>query len=196
MDFKASEFHRCADALRDLATYGVDWTTIGRNLRAGGKEVFMDSTPLLLHDDAVLSAEVTKEGASLATDVAIFGSTLDRGTNPINGRAEMRTDVYGLIQRSYSQLLIRDNAAADAAAEARLASMQPSPLRLKATLTQDTPFDFSDLVPGRRFDVRLAEKTGCVEVMADMRLIQVDVSAKPGTEEVSLQLVPLGEVDD
>lgn len=195
-DFKEVEFHRAADALRDLATYGVDWTTVGRRVLAGGKEVFLPDTPLMLHDEGVIDGELVKEGSSLATDVAIFGATLELGTKPVSGRATTNTAIYGLIQRSFTQLLVRDNIAADAAALARLEAMQPSPMRLKVELSPEAAFGYNDLIPGRRVDVHLRESIGCIEMNDTMRLHQVTTRITTRGESVEVDLVPLGVISD
>lgn len=195
-DFKAVEFHRAADALRELARTGLDFTTIGRTVLAGGLEVFADTSALLLHDDGVMSAEVVREGSNLATDVAVFGAAPRAGMDPVGGRATTGTERYGLIQRSYTELLVKDRPSADANADARLQAMQPAPLRVKATLSQDAPFEFNDLLCGRRIDTRLGEAAGCIEVIDLLRLTQVGVSvsnADSGVkEDVGIDLLPIG----
>lgn len=191
VNYKQVEYHRAADALRDLSTYGVDWTMVGRRLLAGGKEVFLSDTPLLLHDDGVTSAEVVKEGSNLATDVAVFGATLELATQPVTGRATIGDEYYGLIQRSFTQLLCEDRIACDAAAEARLQGSQPAPLRLNVTLSQEAAFEFTDLIPGRRFDVRLGE-SACIAINQEMRLQSVGVNVQEADETVKLSLTPVG----
>lgn len=199
-NFKEQEFHRAADALRSLARFGVDFTTIGRQVLAGGQEVFLSSDPLILHDDGVLQAEIVKEGENLATDVAVFGATLDQGRNPVNGRAIGGDQTYGLIQKSFTELLLRDRVSADANALARLQSMQPAPLRVNVTFSPQAPFEFEQLIPGRQLDTRLSIAAGCGSVLDILRLQQVDVSASRGsdgsTEQVTGQLIPLGVGND
>lgn len=199
-DFKAVEFHRAADALRELARTGLDFTTIGRTVLAGGLEVFADTSALLLHDDGVTSAEVVREGGNLATDVAVFGAAPRAGMDPVGGRATTGTERYGLIQRSFTELLVKDRGSADANASARLQAMQPAPLRVKATLSQDASFEFNDVIPGRRIDTRLGEAAGCIEVIDTMRLQQASVSVRNSesgvTETVDTDMVPLGVSDE
>lgn len=191
-DFQESQFHRAADALRDLSTYGLDFIEVGRRIVAGPLELFPDEAPLLILDDGVSNAKMTKEGQSLATDVAVLGSNQKTGSLPFSGRAVTNTELYGLIQRSYTQLLLEDNNAADAAALARLESMQPSPLRLSCDFSSGAAFDFEDVFPGRRGDVRLEEAVGCGNVVDIMRLQQVTVKVDDGIEKVSGELVPVG----
>jgi hypothetical protein len=169
---------------------------VGRTLLAGGKEVFLADTPLLLHDEGVLSAELSKEGENLMTDAAVVGSPTRVGGTAPTGRAVTGVELYGLIQRSFSELLIKDNIAADASASGHLEAGQPAPRRLKVVLSDKCAFEYEDLIPGRRVDVRLSEAIGCGRVVDTMRLVKVDtnVSANEGgdTEQVTAELIPLG----
>lgn len=73
--------------------------------------------------------------------------------------------------------------------------MQPIPWRLNVTLGPEAAFDFPDIKPGRRVDVRLKESV-CIPVFETMRLVDAKIDAREndsGTgESVSLSLVPLG----
>lgn len=193
--FKGKEFRRAADVLRGLARFGVDFTMDGRRLLAGGLEVFLDTEPLLLHDDGVISAEPVKEGENFATDVAVFAAAAKVGDDPITGRETRNSLTYGLIQKSFTELNIKDRIAADANALARLESMQPAPVRVTAVLSEKASFNFVDLIPGRRVDVRLKDVM-CIPVVGVMRLlsVKVDVSRSDSgiSETVTIDLVPLG----
>lgn len=192
LDVKEIEFRRASDALRSLSSYGIDWTVVGRTILAGGQEVFENGGErLLLHDEAVASGTMTKEGGNLATDLAVFGGRENQSSFPVTGRAVTGTSKYGLVQKSVTDLLIFDKVAADASALARLEAMQPTPRRVSVTLSDKAAFGFVDLVCGRQFDVRLYDSLGCGQVDQVMRLQQVDVTVGDN-EEVSLSLVPLG----
>lgn len=195
LDVKGVEFRRCSDALRSLSSYGIDWTVVGRTILAGGQEVFENGGDrLLLHDDAVQTGSMPKEGVSLATDMAVFGGRENTSKFPVIGRAVTGIERYGLVQRSVTDLLISDKVAADAAALARLQAMQPAPRRLTVTLSDKAGFKFSDLICGRQFDVRLYDALGCGQVDQVMRLQQVDVTVGDN-EEITLTLIPLGVVE-
>lgn len=198
-DFRGVEFQRAADVMRELARSALDFTMVGRRLLAGGVEVFETPTPLILHDKGCLAAEVTMEGTTFATDVAVFGSSVETGNIPFTGRATRSAEVYGLVQRSFTELTIKDTGSADANALARLLSMQPAPVRVKATLSPEAAFGFSDLIPGRRVMMNLKQAAGCVEVMGEMRLQQVDVSFSESdqgvSEQVTINCIPLGVSD-
>lgn len=189
-EFRGVEFRRAADVMRELARTGLDFTMDGRRLLAGGAEVFLDAQPLILHDEGVVSATVSRDASAFATDVAVFGATAETGGVPVTGRATRSQGRYGLVQRSFTELLIEDDTSADANALARLEAMQPAPLRVRAVLSPEAAFGFGDLIPGRRVDVRLFAVT-CIEVGQMMRLQQVNVSVGE-TEEVSVDLIPIG----
>lgn len=196
--FEGEQFQRAADVMREIARTALDFTVVGRTILAGGVEVFVDDTPLLLHDDGVISAEVTREGGNFATDVAVFGGTSQEegGSGQLvvsTGRATTGVERYGLVQKSFTELLIKDGISADANAAARLEAMQPAPIRVSAVVGPKAAFGFDDLICGRRFDVRLAAAVGCVEVMQTMRLTEVDVSVGASGEQVSISLLPIGE---
>lgn len=200
--FEGEKLTRAADALREIARTALDFTVIGRRILAGGVEVFMDSTPLLIHDDGVISAEVTRDGANFASDVAVFGGNVIRepigGQRPvehITGRATAGAERYGLVQKSFTELYIEDGISADANAAARLASVQPAPIMARVGIGPNAAFSYEDLIPGRRADVRLAEVAGCIEIMDEMRITDIDVSVGQ-TEEVFANLVPIGVVSD
>lgn len=199
-DFRGVEFRKAASILQELARTGLDFTMDGRRLLAGGVEVFLATDALILHDEGCISAGIQPEGDTFATDMAVFGSTEEVGGTPVTGRATRATSVYGLVQRSATELTIKDAVSADANALARLEAMQPAPLRVVAVLSQEAPFGFGDLIPGRRVDVRLKRAAGCIEVMQVMRLQQVDVDVQvtdEGPQEtVTITLIPLGVSED
>lgn len=199
-DIKGTDFQPASSLLRNLSSTALDFTVIGRKVLAGGLEVFLSPTPLVLHDDAVQgSAEVTKDGSALATDVAVFGANEKAENLPITGRATRAVQKYGLVQRVVTELLTEDTTSANANALARLESMLPNPLRVSASLTPEAGFPFTELIPGKRMDVRLKNGPGCVEVMQDMRLVSVNVSYGVGesgsSEKVLINLSPLGVTD-
>lgn len=193
-DLRGVEFRKAADALRELSRTGLDFTMVGRKLLAGGDGAFLSNIPLKLHDDGVNhnDLEVVFEGANLASDVAVFGSTEEAGGVPFTGRATRAVSVYGLVQRSFTELLIKDRESADANALARLEGVQPTPIRVNATLTEQAAMTFGELIPGRRVDCRLRDVNVGLEVMQTLRLQSVNVTTSTGAETVKISLVPLG----
>lgn len=198
------EFQRASDLLRELARTAVDFTTIGRQVIVGGKEVFEPGigpgASLIVHDEGVSSVTVTKDGSQFATDVAVIGEPVFQGADRIFGRATRSALLYGLVQQSFAELEITDTPSADANALARLESMQPAPLLVSVTFTPSAAFSFKDLIPGRRGDMRISEAAGCLPVMGAMRLRQVGVNVSLSdsgvTEQVTGDFVPLGVSED
>lgn len=201
------EFQRAADLLRELSRTAVDFTMIGRQLIVGGKEVFTPDigpgTPLIIHDDGVLGMQVSKDGTQFATDVAVFGEGVSLGGDQrITGRATRSQNVYGLVQRSFAELLIKDTPSADENALSRLLQMQPLPQQASIDLSPDAAFEFEDIIPGRRCDSRITKSAGCIELVEIMRLasasVEVAHSDAGNTENVNIEIVPLGlsELED
>lgn len=199
------EFQRAADLLRELARTALDFTTIGRTVLVGGRELFEvgigPGVPLVVHDDAVAQMTVTKDGVQFATDVAVFGEAISTGSDDrITGRATRSSDYYGLVQQSFAELEIRDTPSADDNALSRLRQLQPSPITASITFTPSAAFTYADLLPGRRADMRISEAAGCIPVMQTMRLSSVDVSVQVSedtiSESVTGEFVPLGQEDE
>lgn len=203
-DYKGQDVLRAADLLRELARTAVDFTMVERTLYVGGKEVFapesVPGTPLLLPDQAVLKAGVVKDGDAFATDVAVFAGSGEGGRGgksrsvPLVGRATRQTDVYGLVQAVATELLISDLESANQNALSRLESMQPAPLRAHVVFSPDAPFEFKDIIPGRRVDSRLSA-TSCIDVIDMIRLANVNITATEEGETIEGDLIPLGEFD-
>lgn len=197
------EFQRASDLLRELARTAVDFTVRNRQVIVGGKEVLEPGigpgTPLILHDEGLFSMTVNKDGSQFATDVAVIGEPVFQGADRIFGRATRSALYYGLVQQSFAELNITDTPSADENALARLLASQPAPLLVSATLTPEAAFTFNDIIPGRRIDMRITEAAGCMRVMDTMRVREANfnVSATESglTEQVTLEIVPLGVVD-
>lgn len=204
-DYKGQDVLRAADLLRELARTAVDFTMVERTLYVGGKEVFapesVPGTPLLLPDQAVLKAGVVKDGDAFATDVAVFAGSGEGGRGgksrsvPLVGRATRQTDVYGLVQAVATELLISDLESANQNALSRLESMQPAPLRVHVVFSPDAPFEFKDIIPGRRVDSRLSA-TSCIDVIDTVRLANVNIGASAEGETIEGDLIPLGEFEN
>lgn len=202
--YKKSDYHRVADLLRELARTDVDFITIDRTLYVGGKEVFAPetspATPLILTDQGVASTTVKRNGSQYATDIAVFAGSSDQEGKtrnvPLVGRAQRADELMGLVQRSFTELLIKDLDSANANAHARLEASQPAPLSVSVTFSPYADFTYREAIPGRRVDTRLSQVTP-LEVMEVMRLSQLSTSwqAESG-ETISGELVPLGLVAD
>lgn len=199
-NLQGRDFLQVSSVLSELARTGLDWWMDGgtRRLLVGGPDVFA-GTPVVLHDDAVADISIDEDGTQFATDVAVFAGATRTGGQPVYGRATRSVSVYGLIQSSFTELLIKDVASANANALARLESSQPAARRVTAPLTDRAGFGWSDLVPGRRIDARISEAAGCLALEQVMRVPSIEVSvnvSETGFEErVSPSLVPVGSSD-
>lgn len=198
--YLGADKRRGSDLLSELGRSAVDFTVTGRTVLVGDLTGFMAATPPLLLDDGVVTAEVSKLGAELATDIAITGATLTAGGNPVQGRAQAGSTRYGLLQESYSEPLIADPESADANAERRLMEQQPAPRVVDATLSPLAAVNYEDILGGMRFDVRLAQVSGCIPVNqvmeADRVSTRVSASDNGLREEINTSLVPLTVAGD
>lgn len=190
--WQAEDFHSIQDLMRELSDTALDFTVVNRRILAGGLEVFLTTNPIIVHDDGVTEATVTKEGTQLATDVAVFGPGIKANVPRITGRATRSVTQYGLIQRSFAELQIKDGDSADQNALGRVLSMLPAPRRVKATVSQGAAYGFNDLVPGKRAEVELTQEVTSIPVSGEMRLVNVGVSASKGSEVVDVDLIPTG----
>lgn len=201
--YKGEEVHRAADLLRELARTALDFTTVGRTVYAGGKEVFsadsQPGTPLLLHDEGVMSANPIKDGSIFATDIAVFagsGTGQAARSKPLVGRATRQVDRYGLVQTTATELLINDLDSANQNALSRLEAVQPLPVRTHVVFSPEAAFEFNDLIPGRQVDARLTSSASCTGLMDMARLTSVSVSVSPEGEVVEGDLIPMGVIED
>lgn len=184
------EYVRAADALRELGRTAVDWTMIGRTLRAGGRALDVPDMPPLL-DHMVANPNWVPRGEEAASDVAVLGGTPSGGQ--VVGRATRNNPDTGLVQLVLNEPLLDDQESADANADAQVDWRNDEPGTLTCDLTPDGPA-MSQLIPGARCAVALS--IGCLELVRELRLDQVQVTQNVGnegvTERVALTLVTLG----
>lgn len=199
----ASEHRKAADELRELARSGVDFIMDGRNLLVAGQELDL---PLLgiLHDDGCVRRKIKQIGSLGGTSATVRGQSGGSGTgmtfgsnsNQIVGEASDvdGIDRYGLVEKIYSEMQIRDELSADFSATFRLDWINPPPEILEVTLAPHASFLFSDLLAGKKIDARI--KAGCREFVGDRRVskvvVNVEVSEEGESEFISLQLEPVG----
>lgn len=177
---------------------------------------------LLLHDEGVVTASVDRDGDAFATDVYVFSGhdatitsrtrlkprsahassknlihpSVTSRTRPLEVQATAGVQQFGLVELVFTDLLLREDLdSALQQAQSRLAASQPAPMALKATLSPYADFTFSELIPGRRVDVRLSEDAASEEVVQTMRLSSFDVSVGTDGEKINLNLVPLGIIE-
>lgn len=187
----ASDLTRAADVLDELARTAVDFTVIGRQLRVGGQEI-PEVASFMLTDDVLDQPELESRGVDAATRVGV------KGAGDIVAIAGSPADGYGLVEQSYSESDIEDQASADAAAGTRYAFLREPPKYLTGVLKPDAPVDFADLVPGARVRAKLATLDRPVDQDFRLYAVDVDVSvSESGIEEsVKVTLQPMGTVAD
>lgn len=186
-----------SDAMRELMDTGLDVVDYGplREIRAGGLEVPATSLPLLTEEDFRVLPTLTRDGEEEGTRWTVTGF----GTGPegadILGTADDTTveGTYGVHERVESESEIEDQDSADAAAATRLARTRtPETTMSDGVLADTAPFQINELVAGQQADLRLRDATYCVTTPSAVRVGDVRVSATPETEDVTIELMPLG----
>lgn len=193
------DVRKASDIIGELARTALDYTTIGRTIYVGGEDIFgTELEPLILHDGGVSKATVRRDGEQAASDYMVFCGNAQgqaRGT-PLVGRATRSVGRMGLVQRTATELQIKDLGSADKNALARLNAVQPVPRFVKATLKPEADFTFNELIPSRRMNVELTEAVSDEEVIEQMRLVTVTPTMNNGKESIEIELVPIGGFDE
>lgn len=184
-----------ADHLRDLADTGLDFTAIGNNVIILPDD-FCDVVGRLSDDDLPEGLTVSEDGASLATRVVVAGP--DDG-DPV-GTAGGTNSYYGLLERYIELDNIPTQAAADAAAAARLASLLAVPVFIETqnvTLSPQANIDVSKLVPGWCLDI--TSQATCREISQRLKITGMSVTEDggsadtPGQERITVQVAATGD---
>lgn len=197
--YKAQDWMRSADALRDLAKTGVDFSASGHQIHVGGLE--FQSENLLLTDADVRNATTTKDGLGFATEAIVTGAEIESGGVRVTGRATAGVGKYGLIQQLFREQDILDQGSVDLSARSIVESRQPAPIFLSVTLAPECSHKFKDLRPGSRIDQRFENVSGCAVPPGIMRLVSkaTNIAASEGggaAEAIVLNLSPVGTVSD
>lgn len=177
--------------MRSLAQTGIDFTTIVREIRAGG--IVVPTEPIVLLQDRHLvgSPSVNVDGLSMANRVRVVGAGGGDGADPIVGEARDEESIakYGLSDEVIRDDSIRDVPSATAAAVSRLALVRvPVPVLTSVNLDSSAPVDIDSLVPGAL--VGCAFSSSGIEVAGTFRIQKVGVSFKGAGESVTLTLQP------
>lgn len=195
-NYRGKDYQYVANIWSELSKTAVDWTTIGRRVIAGGIELNLPGGMLMITDDGVAKAGINKPGDDFATDVVVIGAVPRGAVDPVIGRTTRGADVYGVVQRSFPELLIEDEVSAESNSASRVDQMQPVPKRLRVVFSPNADPSLNELIPSSRADVRLSNVNGCLEMEDVMRLqsVQVDVQVNDGgiVESISGDFIPLG----
>lgn len=184
-----------ADHLRDLADTGLDFTAVGNNIVIL-PDAFADVVGRLSDEDMPEGVTVTEDGASLGTRQIVAGS--QAGT-PV-GIAGGVNAYYGLLEVYAEQTTLNDQAAADAAAAAKLKSNLGVPVFIdtqNVTLAPTANIDVGKLVPGWCVDI--SSDSTCRTITQRLKITGLSITedggsdATPGGEHVVLQVAATGD---
>lgn len=184
---------RAADEIRELARGGLDFTTIRREVRFGGKEVFLPRLPTLTEDIFEIT-NFRKAGLQMANHIFVFGNTPQGVTTPLVGEAGGMS--LPIVQTTFSEPSVLDVPSANAAAKTRWDLLNFSPEYVTGRLLEDAPVELEDLIPGAIVPVR--QQVGYRYINNNFRLVAVEVSASVGqglTERVGLVLQSEGTTE-
>lgn len=202
------------EELRDMTQYSVDWTVVDRHMYGGA----LQTTPPFTREIILLSHHwntspvIKVSGLNMSNRVIMAGGS---GGNdgwvdeemwiepPITGpikpsqlTGDQRT--FGLLESFESKQELddedttqQDNAITQAAWGKYQLSNAPYSYIEGGTLDKGAPVNFSDLIPGSIFEIRMSE--ACRPFQGQYRLTSVDVNISGSTDEtVSVMFAPVG----
>jgi hypothetical protein len=181
---RAGDFIYVADALRELGRDGVDWTMVGRTLRAFGPGTG-SNVGVIVGQAVERSARLTRDGLGLASRYVVVGSTSGATqTAPPSGVTGGIGADTGLVTIVARESAITDQAAANQAAQAALDASGTEPRVLSFNLLASDAVDYDDLVPGNF--VRASMTLGPLVVDEVMLLESVQTTASRATETIAV----------
>lgn len=185
---------RAADEVREICRGGLDFTTIGRQVRFGGKEIATSRLPTLTADIFEI-APFRIAGLQKANHVFVLGATPAGVTTPLVGEAG--GSEFPVVQQTYSEPSVLDVTSANAAAATRWDLLHDSPQYITGRFLEDAPIATEDLIPGAITTIR--QQVGFRSVDADFRLMAVEFSNEFSdsgfTERVSGVFQPVGTLE-
>lgn len=187
-----------ANDLRDLADSGVDFTVLGRTLYVRGEE--MDPEPLgTMYEHHFSKMPEIKESGEMGTLLLLTGSGGDYHSHPDDQLSveQWAKHPFGLLEQVIDATTMFDSddkAALEKAAKARYELTKEPRLFIKnAELDKTAPVGMNDLVPGRRFDLRM--QVGSIPLITQYRLQSLSVLVEGySSETVSVELTSVGDV--
>ncbi|MBA9005911.1 hypothetical protein [Thermomonospora cellulosilytica] len=174
------------DELRELGRTGIDWTALGRRIILAGEMPFA-RLPALTDEDFLGDVRVIEDGLAAATRAIVIGEGI---TATAGGPGPC-----GLLTVIVKEDSIKDQASAQAEADALVASRNPAPLIVDvpdgAQLDPQAPVAIRDLVPGVVVPVTATQR--CRQVATDLRLTRLAVTYTSNAgEAVKVTLAPAG----
>lgn len=189
----AQNIGQTADHLRDLADTGIDFTAVGNNIVILPED-HCDVVGRLSDEDLPEGLTVTEDGAALATRWVVAGSAESGAVGTAGGV----DDYYGLIEQYTEQTSITTQAAADAAAQAKVdVSTTATVLDTQnITLAPTANVDVASLVPGWCLDITTS--ITCRTITQRLKITGLQVSEDggsgdtPGQERILVQVAASG----
>lgn len=201
-------YSKIGDEIRDLTRSGIDWTIINRQMVAGNLETGdPNSRPLMFTDEVWETIpDIPIVGDGMATQVGVAGGMggyygyVDDQMWIQRPNDSYRTE-YGVLQEFYQEdtldeedTTIQPNAVTQNAHGRREIKKAPFMSITGGTLSSQAPFDFSDLVPGTRAELRLGQS--CLQLSDSYRIYSLSVSVDSESgESVNVELSPIGVED-
>lgn len=184
------------ESLQDLAERGLDFTTIAGTISLTGDLSSQGRALALLTDELIVGdIEVKKSGLTQGNRWYVNFDG-DLGIPAISDPVD--TYCYGWIERQRTGDDILDQTQAEAVADAfaQAAGIAPRTIEIPpgSKLSPDTPWSFNDMICGIRVDVAITKL--CVSMTSSFRLTKVEVTYKPGNEEIGITLSPLNSVEE
>lgn len=187
---------RAADELRELARGALDFTTVGRTIRFGGKELDVPRLPLLTERSFEIT-QVRKAGLQMGNHWFVFGTTPSGVTTPLVGEAGGPPNTP-IVQQVVNEPSVKDLNSATAAAETRYDLFRTAPEMITGRFLETAPVDINDLVPGSVAEIR--QQVGFKRIDGEYRLLSIEDSWN-ATENGIVETVngifePLGSVEE
>jgi hypothetical protein len=191
----ASQYRICGTEIQELATTGLDFTALSRDILLGGIEVPVGIIPAFHTEHAEL-ATVYRSGLQTSNQAIVIGQGAGSDGSPIVGIAGPNVgdiDEQGLLQRFFAETTIQDRRTAQLAAQTRYDLLNATPEYVTFNPAPNAPVAFNDLVPGAVGALYL--KAGPVDIVGEYRLRDMNVSATPEAEIITVTYEPLGTIE-
>jgi hypothetical protein len=191
--YTPEQYQIAGDALRDLLTTFLDMTVVNRTVYVRPSELLLDPIATLVDEHWANPPNVSIQGSKMASRFLLAGPGAGQyGPDLIGEYGDGATNTIGLVERFESLPLLNEEGALIAAAKTRweLLGRQAPVFLTGGRLSPDTPVTIDELIPGKRIDVRLANT--CRKVLEQYRLHQVNVQVSDKVETVDVTLTPVG----
>lgn len=194
----------CGQELRNITTYGIDFTVVNRTLYGGSLVVKPPRNIILKIADQnwVLAPDITVNGAQMSTRTAVAG-----GAGGYYGFydeqmviVETPDSPFGLLETFTTKFELDDedtteepNAITQEALGRHLLLSRPIALISGGQLAGNSPFDFNDLIPGMPISIGLLNSIRKLD--NEYRLVGLSVSVSQTSETIDLSLTLPGISD-